>query len=342
MSTFSAICGRWSTCRRTRKERALANARIELANLAWVQMNAMRSVDNLVLDDRDLAVREVGLFKNAGGGTLVDVTTPDFGRDPLALKEVVGAIRHPRRDGRRLLPRHVPSPRHGRQEARTAIADEIIADVEEGVGGSRRQAPASSAKSAAHGRCGPNEAKVLRASAPPSARPARRSPSIPAATSNSPFQILDVLERAGADIEPGGDGAHGTHPTCRPPRLREFARIGCYLEYDWFGEVRPTFPYGRKDQYIVDKQFVVDVPSDGERLKTLACADRRGLSSTRILVSQDVCFKTRLAAYGGVGYAHIAKYVRRWMPEMGIGPGGDRDDPLRQPASRASIRLMAI
>ena len=69
-------------------ERALALAPITLDTLAWVSMNAMRHPGNLVLDDEDVAVREVELFSRHGGQTIVDVTTADFGRDPDRLLRV--------------------------------------------------------------------------------------------------------------------------------------------------------------------------------------------------------------------------------------------------------------
>ena len=37
-----------------------------------------------------------------------------------------------------------------------------------------------------------------------------------------------------------------------------------------------------------------------------------------IVISPDVCFKGRLASFGGPGYVHIAKYVQVWMREMPI------------------------
>jgi phosphotriesterase-related protein len=41
--------------------------------------------------DAPLAVEEVGLFKTAGGGTIVDCTTRQFGRDPAALRAIARA-----------------------------------------------------------------------------------------------------------------------------------------------------------------------------------------------------------------------------------------------------------
>ena len=61
----------------------------------------------------------------------------------------------------------------------------------------------------------------------------------------------------------------------------------------------------------------VDVPSDGERIKTIAFLIAEGFGK-KVVVSQDICLKARLASYGGPGYGHIAKYVRTWMRELGI------------------------
>ncbi len=123
---------------------------------------------------------------------------------------------------------------------------------------------------------------------------------------DSPFEIIDVLECAGADIGRVVMG-HMERTGLDEAGLLQLARTGCILEWDWFGEVRPAFPHGR-----------VDVPSDGERIKEIGFLIAQGFAD-RIVLSQDVCFKTRLAAFGGPGYAHIVKYVTKWMIALGIG-----------------------
>ena len=50
----------------------------------------------------------------------------------------------------------------------------------------------------------------------------------------SPFQILDVLEAAGADIS-HTVMSHMDRSIFDCQRLLEFAKRGCYLEYDLFG-----------------------------------------------------------------------------------------------------------
>ena len=70
------------------KDLPLATAPLSLDNLNWAFLNWARNRDNLLLDDIDLAVKEAGFFKAAGGGTLVDVTTAEFGRNPSALRRI--------------------------------------------------------------------------------------------------------------------------------------------------------------------------------------------------------------------------------------------------------------
>jgi phosphotriesterase-related protein len=151
----------------------------------------------------------------------------------------------------------------------------------------------------------PNEEKSLKATAMASRETGVSISIHPGRHVDAPFQILDILERAGADIGRVVMG-HMERTGLDSERLIKLARTGCYLEYDWFGEVRPTYPYGR-----------VDVPSDGERIKTLAYLIDEGFGD-RLLVSHDVCFKTRLSSYGGPGYAHILKYVKPWMKALGV------------------------
>jgi phosphotriesterase-related protein len=284
-------------------ERALGHARMTLANLSWVTMNWCRNLDNLLLDDIDLAVQEALLFKRAGGGTIVDVTNVGLKRDPLALRGIA------ERTGLHIVMGcsyyhaffHPPEIAAKTEEA---IRDEIVRDILEGVDGTGVRAGIIGeigCSSPMH----PNEAKVLRGSALAQAKTGAPITIHPGRDVASPFEIMDILEAAGADPRRVVMG-HMERTGLERGRLRDLARRGCYLEYDWFGEVRPTWPYGR-----------VDVPSDGERIKTIAGIFEDGYGD-QVLLSQDVCFKTRLASYGGPGYGHTIKYVAEWMRALGI------------------------
>ncbi len=90
------------------------------------------------------------------------------------------------------------------------------------------------------------------------------------------------------------------------PTLLRLARTGCYVEYDWFGEVLSMHPTGP-----------VDVPSDAERIDRIRLLIDEG-HLDQVLASQDVCLKTRLVRYGAGGYAHIPANVMGWMAAKGM------------------------
>ncbi len=296
--------------------RALGRAPVGLDNLSWVFMNGRNNLDNLVLSDQQLAVHEAGIFKKAGGGTLVDVTSIGLGRDPLALRGVA------ERTGLNVVMgcsyyHALFHPADMEHKSEDDICEEIVRDLTEG-------AEDTGVRAGIIGEVGcswplrNNEAKVLRASARAQRETGAPLSIHPGFHADSPFEILDILGDAGAEIERVVMG-HMEWLGLERSRLLDLARLGCYLEYDWFGEVRPTYPYGP-----------VGVPSDGERIKTIAFLISEGFGK-RAVVSHDVCFKSRLAAFGGPGYAHITKYVRTWMREMGIGPQEIEDLLIENP-----------
>ena len=113
----------------------LADAPITLENLGWIRRNYYSNRANLTLLDLDTLVDEVGRFRQAGGGAIVDATTAQIGRDPHALARIsresgvhvvmgagyyVAAV-HPEGTGERSV---------------DDLAREIVADVVDGVDGS--------------------------------------------------------------------------------------------------------------------------------------------------------------------------------------------------------------
>src|SRR5262245_26553934 len=66
-------------------DRGRADAPFALEHLGWIRTHYFRHLPNLTLDDEDTAASEVALYRAAGGSTIVDVSTPGIGRDPLAL-----------------------------------------------------------------------------------------------------------------------------------------------------------------------------------------------------------------------------------------------------------------
>ncbi|XP_030376214.1 phosphotriesterase-related protein [Scaptodrosophila lebanonensis] len=85
-------------------------------------------------------------------------------------------------------------------------------------------------------------------------------------------------------------------------QLLEFAKLGCYLQYDLFGtecsyyQLNPT----------------VDMISDGQRIDNLLKLIEEGLVD-RLLMSHDIHTKHRLTSYGGHGYHHLYMNI---LPRM--------------------------
>lgn len=287
----------------TAEGRALARQAVALENLSWVRRNYLSSLDNIVLSDEAVAIEEALLFKRAGGGTMVDVGSIGIRPDPLALRRVARAtgLHVIAATGYYTEDFH-PADMDARSEDQ--LAEEIVRDIREGIGETGIQAGII-------GELGcswplhPNERKALRAAgraqratgAPISVHPGRDQ--------GSPFEILDVLEAAGADRGRVIMG-HVERTEFEPANLLRLAETGCYVQFDWFGEVGSMYPTGP-----------LEVPSDIQRIDLIRWLISEG-HGAQVLASHDVCLKTRLSRYGGGGYAHIPSNVTVWMRAKGM------------------------
>ena len=54
---------------------------------AYIRHYGMDNLDNAVLDDIDVAIEEVSLYKQQGGQAIVEVTSNGIGRDPSGLAQ---------------------------------------------------------------------------------------------------------------------------------------------------------------------------------------------------------------------------------------------------------------
>lgn len=72
----------------TPKEKKLAREKVTLENLWFARHYMLSNLDNMVLEDKSVAIREVEYFKKVGGKTIVEVTPNHIGRDPIGLVNV--------------------------------------------------------------------------------------------------------------------------------------------------------------------------------------------------------------------------------------------------------------
>ena len=179
------------------QERIIAHAPVDIDSLSWVFMNWSGSLDNVVLADQDLPADEAGIFKTAGGGTLVDVTSVGLGREPLALRSIAEktGLHIVMGSSYYLVDFHPPDMD---EKSEDDICAEIVRDITEGVDD-------TGVRAGIIGEVGcswpldPNETKALRASAR-----AQRETGAPLSIHtgrhvDSSFEILEVLDEAGAD-----------------------------------------------------------------------------------------------------------------------------------------------
>jgi phosphotriesterase-related protein len=137
----------------------------------------------------------------------------------------------------------------------------------------------------------------------------------------APMEIVRVLDQAGADLS-RTIMCHIDRTIDRPELLSELAATGCVLEYDLFGFEHSYYSWS----------LPVDMPNDAGRLRWLRWLIERG-HGDRLVISHDICFKDKLAAYGGHGYAHILEQVVPLMRDKGFAEGEIRaileDTPRR-------------
>ncbi len=254
--------------------------------------------DNAVLSDEAVAIRELEHFTREGGKTLVDCTMPGIGRDPRALKRVARAtgLNIVQGTGAYVELAH---PGWVESESVDELAARFASEVTDGIGdtgvragiigeiGTSGVARGSRTK---RGDFTPAEEKVLRAAG-------RASVATGAAVSvhldprgQGAFAVCDVLTAEG--VSP--DRIVMCHMDAHPDLEYHLAiaEKGVYVEYDHFG----------REYYAAHMNRAYT--SDTRRIELLAAMLEAGHES-RLLLSQDVCLKIDLRAYGGVGYAHI-------------------------------------
>ena len=267
---------------------------VSLRNLSrlrsWVSPNA----DNLILGDVDVAIREVLEFKRWGGSGIVDCTSIGLGRDPTGLLQVSNAA------GLHIVMGagwYTHSFHPADMDSRTVeeLTETIIKDITVGAEG-------TAVRSGIIGEVGvgpalnPNELKSALVPPPaPAGPPAPPSPFTMPAAAKEKFTVLDMVEAEGADLNRVIIG-HANHIATQIPYMKRLLERGVYLQFDLMGEVIPRL--GRIH--------------DHDTVRSIVQLIRDGYAD-RLLLSQDVCTKTMMKTYGGMGFSFVMEFV---LPEL--------------------------
>ncbi len=260
-----------------------------------VLLNAVRWDADLWIDDVDLAIQEVELFRELGGTTIVDVTSCGIGRDPAGLARVAEATGINIVMGSGWYHEGCYAQELWRRTA-NEIADEIVRDL-------TRDVPGTGVRAGIIGEVGcrgdyvtPVEERVLRAAARAHHETGR---SIITHGDFSPIGLaqLDIFEEEGVDLT----RVIVSHcDSCTDPAYHTaVAARGAYVEFDL---VRGN------SRWEIDRHLRWI-----QRLTDQGYLDQ-------ILVSHDVCKLKHLTTYGGFGYGYLLREFAYELERAGFGP----------------------
>jgi predicted metal-dependent phosphotriesterase family hydrolase len=238
--------------------------------------------------DEGLIADELGLFRAAGGATLVDLTLPGVGRDPAWLAGVSRAT------GLNVVMscgwyRGAYYPVEARVDARSVddLADELVREATDGVG-------ESGIRPGIIGEIGTDkpwvsalEERVHRAAA----RAARRTGlaiTTHAVMSNVGLAQLRIFEEEGADPARVVIGHADSYPSI--DYYLAIVGRGASVEFDFLG-----------------MSFTPQERHGEGRIVELLCELLGRGHADRVLLSQDICHNSQLKRYGGNGYVHLAE-----------------------------------
>jgi len=300
-----------------------AYEKISLENFGWIRYHPLNNLDNLLLDDEKVALEELLEFKAFGGGTIVDATTVGIGRDPVALKRVskLTGVNIVMGTGFYTAATH---PKEIERMGEEEIAEIMIREIREGVGD-------TGIRAGIIGEIGcnyplhENERKVLRASVLTQKETGAAITVHPGRDERSPFEIIDVLKEAGADLKKVIIG-HVDRTIFSEDLLKDLAREGCFLEYDMFGLETSYYAFNPS----------VYMRNDEDRMREVRQLIDWGFGD-RIVFSHDICMKIRLKRYGGYGYSHILENI---VPRMRM--RGFREDEIEKILVENPKRALSI
>ena len=235
---------------------------------------------NELLNDETLAIEELSALKSAGGSALVEVTTPDMGRNPQALCRVA------EQTGLHIIMgtgwyRQPYYPPEIDQLSTNALADRMIAELIQGVDGTDIRAGMIGEIGSHLDYATAQEERVLRASAR-----AQKTTGAPLTTHASMYPVglvqLDILKEEGVDMSRVIIGHCDT-----------------YLDLDYHLSILEAGSYVQFD--TVGRNHM---NPDLRRATAFAELIELGWSQ-QLLLSSDRCHRSDLCAFGGLGYGYV-------------------------------------
>jgi len=248
---------------------------------------------NMIFSDRVVARRELEIYKEKGGNTIIDQTVHGLNADPEALRDVAADV------GINIVAgtgfyweRFHPPWLADMSEA--DIVRLMVSDLTVGFAGTDVRAGVIGEIGTHHREISPAEERVIRACSQ-----TQQEVGVPIATHSLFTRIgmaqAQAFESAGADLDKLVIGHVDTNPDV--DYHEELLQFGVWIAYDSIGQL--------------DKQ------SDERRADAIVELIGRGYRD-RILLSTDVGKRAALHAYGGNGYDHTITNFLPLLAERGL------------------------
>jgi phosphotriesterase-related protein len=259
---------------------------------------------NLILDDVDLIAAELVAMRIDGGRTVVELSCGGLHPKPRGLVELS------RRAGVSIVmgcgwyvnDYQVPG---NAERSVDSFAEEMIAAVRTGAFG-------TDVRAGIIGEIGcqypwtPLEQRVMAAAVIAMAETGAALSVHPGRHPDQPAEVAAFLRARGADMS-RVIISHIDRTIFDRDRLFALADTGVGIEFDLFG--METTYYKWAD---------IDMPNDGVRVASLRALRDRGHLG-QLLISQDICYRSRLRQFGGHGYGHLFRNVVPLLLRRGFG-----------------------
>jgi predicted metal-dependent phosphotriesterase family hydrolase len=251
---------------------------------------------NNILDDENLAIQELRLYKEAGGTTLVDCTSIGLGRNPEALRRISEAT------GVNIIMgtgwyREEVYPTRVFEQSTNELAAFMVREIQEGADQTRVCAGMIGEIGTERYHITPAQERVFRASAR-----AQRQTGVSVWTHTTHFGEL-ALEQIELLREEGvpADRIVISHLGDRfqSDRFEAIANQGVYLGIDNIGYAGEGYPGDDVRAHNI--------------LRLIAAGHLE-----QIMLSLDICTKSHLRAYGGKGYAYLQQKFLPRLTALGV------------------------
>ncbi|PZQ57266.1 MAG: aryldialkylphosphatase [Phenylobacterium zucineum] len=287
----------------TQRAMAIEDDEITLCTCWKINYGQVLSRHKFRLDEHEVAIAEVAEMRAAGGKAIVELTCGGLKPDPKGLARIAQAT-----DSQIIMgcgyyvQEFQPETNHTR--AIDDFAAEMIQQLTVGAWGTDIRAGIIGEIGCEHP-WKDLEKRVMRAALVAQQETGAALNIHPGRDPDQPQEVMAFVTEHGGDPQ-RTIMSHLDRTIFDEERLWRLADTGCVLEFDLFG-VEQSY-YRLSD---------IDMPNDAQRLKLIRGLVARG-HLEQIVISHDICHRTRLTRYGGHGYQHIFANVIPLMKRRGF------------------------